>query len=129
LKLKQQHASLSEAQSARRQTEHMAKQASLATTYNRRVANQISLARRQAEETARQGNVILLFTVVTVVFVSEPTPSALPSPLTVQLPLSFITSFFTVPIAAFPYNDKDKMPVGFVLAIICKFAWPRRETC
>ncbi|OAQ78569.1 ankyrin repeat containing protein [Purpureocillium lilacinum] len=113
LKLKQQHASLSEAQSARRQTEHMAKQASLATTYNRRVANQISLARRQAEETARQGNVILLFTVVTVVF----------------LPLSFITSFFTVPIAAFPYNDKDKMPVGFVLAIICKFAWPRRETC
>ncbi|UNI22508.1 hypothetical protein JDV02_008392 [Purpureocillium takamizusanense] len=102
LELKQQHASLSEAQSARRQTEHMAKQASLATTYNRKVANQISLARRQAEETARQGNVILLFTVVTVVF----------------LPLSFITSFFTVPIAAFPYNDKDKMPVGFVLAII-----------
>ncbi|KAJ6442164.1 ankyrin repeat protein [Purpureocillium lavendulum] len=37
-----------------------------------------------------------------------------------SLPLSFITSFFTIPIAAFPYNDKDKMPVGFILGIICK---------
>ena len=70
LKLKLQHASLSEAHSARRQAEYTSHQTHVATSYNKKVAEQLDMARRQAEETARQGNVILLFTVVTVVFVS-----------------------------------------------------------
>ena len=70
LKLKHQHASLSEAHSARMQAEYTSRQTQVAVSYNKKVADQLDLARRQAEETARQGNVILLFTVVTVVFVS-----------------------------------------------------------
>ena len=70
LKLKLQHASLSEAHSARRQAAYTSHQTHVATSYNKKVAEQLDMARRQAEETARQGNVILLFTVVTVVFVS-----------------------------------------------------------
>jgi hypothetical protein len=53
-------------------------------------------------ETAKQGNVILLFTVVTVVF----------------LPLSFMTSFFTIELDAFPYNDDGKLPLPTILGII-----------
>ncbi|RYP00330.1 hypothetical protein DL766_007159 [Monosporascus sp. MC13-8B] len=68
LKLKQQHASLSEAHSARKQAEYTSRQTDVATSYNKKVADQLALARRQAEATARQGNVILLFTVVTVAF-------------------------------------------------------------
>lgn len=71
LKLKQQHASLSEAHSARKQAEYTSRQTHVATSYNKKVSDQLNLARQQAEETARQGNVILLFTVVTVVFVSS----------------------------------------------------------
>lgn len=71
LTLKQQHASVSEAQSARKQAEHNARHARLANIYSKQVADQLNLARQQAEATAKQGNMTLLFTVVAVVFVSK----------------------------------------------------------
>lgn len=69
--LKQQHASLSEAYYSRKQAEYTSQQARIATSYNKKVAHQLDLARQQAEATARQGNLTLLFTVVAVVFVSS----------------------------------------------------------
>ncbi|KAI0895389.1 hypothetical protein F4806DRAFT_80154 [Annulohypoxylon nitens] len=102
LKLKQQQATLSEAKSAREQAEYTSRQTKLATQYNLKIAQQLTLAQQQAEETAKQGNVILLFTVVTVVF----------------LPLSFMTSFFTIEIDVFPFDDQGRMPIGYILGII-----------
>ncbi|KAH6955850.1 hypothetical protein BKA56DRAFT_231914 [Ilyonectria sp. MPI-CAGE-AT-0026] len=102
LKLKQQHASLSEAHSARRLAEYNTDQARLATSYNKLVADQLTMAGKQAEQTAKQANVLLLFTVVTAVF----------------LPLSFMTSFFTIEIASFPVNESGKMAMSYVLPII-----------
>ncbi|KFA70940.1 hypothetical protein S40288_10226 [Stachybotrys chartarum IBT 40288] len=102
LKLKQQHASVSEAQSSRRQAEYTSNQVSIGTSYNRKVARQLELARKQAEATSKQGRVILLFTVVTVVF----------------LPLSFMTSFFTIELDVFPLNEDGRLGIGYVLGII-----------
>ncbi|RDW79267.1 uncharacterized protein DSM5745_06119 [Aspergillus mulundensis] len=57
------------------------------------------LAREQAADTARQGKTIMIFTIVTIVF----------------LPLSFITSFFTINIAEFPQTaGSDSLSLSFV---------------
>ncbi|KAH9906808.1 hypothetical protein F4778DRAFT_723465 [Xylariomycetidae sp. FL2044] len=53
----------------------------------------------QAEETARQGRTLTLFTVVTIVF----------------LPLSFMAAFFAIEIDAFPWNENGKLALGYVL--------------
>ncbi|OAL35995.1 hypothetical protein AYO20_04656 [Fonsecaea nubica] len=74
--LKQKHASLLEARWAR----HEAVQ-----------------TRRQAEETARQGNTIMVFTIATIVF----------------FPLSFIAAFFAINIVEFP-KDPDGLHLGYV---------------
>ncbi|KAF2648081.1 hypothetical protein K491DRAFT_261624 [Lophiostoma macrostomum CBS 122681] len=64
---------------------------------------------REARETAvaasKQGNTVMVFTVVTIVF----------------LPLSFLSSFFTIGIAAFPKDAKSgetNWPLGFILALL-----------
>ena len=54
--------------------------------------------KRQAEETARQGQIIMVFTIVTIIF----------------LPMSFLSSFFAINIAAFPRDDNDFLPLGWV---------------
>ncbi|KIW75774.1 hypothetical protein Z517_10517 [Fonsecaea pedrosoi CBS 271.37] len=74
--LKQKHASLLEARWAR---------------------DEAVQTRRQAEETARQGNTIMVFTIVTIVF----------------LPLSFIAAFFAINIVEFP-KDPDGLHLGYV---------------
>lgn len=51
-------------------------------------ANEARFARDQAAGTTRQGKIILVFTIVTIIF----------------LPLSFITSFFTINLAEFPHD-------------------------
>ena len=56
-------------------------------------------ARDQAAGTARQSQTIMVFTIVTIVF----------------LPLSFIAAFFTINIAEFPKADgNDSLPLGYV---------------
>ncbi|KAL7776684.1 hypothetical protein CFE70_007102 [Pyrenophora teres f. teres 0-1] len=65
---------------------------------------------REARETAvaasKQGNTVLVFTVVTIVF----------------LPLSFMSSFFAIGVAAFPKDDKTgetNWPLGLVTGLLC----------
>ena len=57
-------------------------------------------ARDQAAGTARQSQTIMVFTIVTIVF----------------LPLSFIASFFTINIQGFPRdsNDNINLPMGYI---------------
>ncbi|KAK4096981.1 hypothetical protein N658DRAFT_500971 [Parathielavia hyrcaniae] len=66
-------------------------------------------AREGSEESQRQGNIILVFTLVTVVF----------------LPLSFITSFFALEIDIFPKSaetDETLWPVGQVSGYLFGFS-------
>ncbi|OMP88041.1 hypothetical protein BK809_0002798 [Diplodia seriata] len=60
-------------------------------------------SREGAEETARQGSTIFVFTVVTIIF----------------LPLPFMTSFFALGISAFPQKDGEvNWPLGYVLSLL-----------
>jgi hypothetical protein len=57
--------------------------------------------RDQAQDTARQGQTIMIFTLVTIIF----------------LPMSFIASFFAINIADFPHNfsnGNSGLPLGYV---------------
>lgn len=56
-------------------------------------------ARDQAAGTARQTQTIILFTIVTIIF----------------LPLSFIASFFAIPVTQYPHDDGNlSLPLGYV---------------
>ncbi|KAJ4351186.1 uncharacterized protein N0V89_006525 [Didymosphaeria variabile] len=62
-------------------------------------------ARETAVATGKQGNTVLVFTVVTIVF----------------LPLSFMSSFFAIGIAAFPHNEESgevNWPLGTVMGLL-----------
>ncbi|KAI1409325.1 hypothetical protein F5Y13DRAFT_92301 [Hypoxylon sp. FL1857] len=85
LDLKQKQASISEAISARKQAENSAH-------YAQQQAE-------QAEETAKQGRTLMLFTVVTILF----------------LPLSFMAAFFAINIDVFPKNNAGSLELGYVL--------------
>lgn len=57
--------------------------------------------RDQAQDTARQGQTIMIFTLVTIIF----------------LPMSFIASFFAIDIVDFPHdfsNGNSGLPLGYV---------------
>lgn len=80
-------------------------------------AFEASYARIQAAETARQGQTLMVFTIVTVIF----------------LPLSFIAAFFALNVREFPHQgDNQEMPLSYVskwvfgiglsIAIACVFA-------
>ena len=56
-------------------------------------------ARDQAAGTAKQTQTIILFTIVTIIF----------------LPLSFIASFFAIPVTQYPHDDGNlSLPLGYV---------------
>jgi hypothetical protein len=67
--LKQKEANVSEALSARKQTENTSRQAEIAAQHAAQGAKHAEQATVQATETARQGKTVLLFTVVTIIFV------------------------------------------------------------
>jgi Mg2+ and Co2+ transporter CorA len=61
------------------------------------------LAREQAAEAARTGKMVMIFTIVTIIF----------------LPISFITSFFTIEIAEFPRAEgSNALQLSFVMKYI-----------
>ncbi|KAK5660329.1 hypothetical protein OQA88_12870 [Cercophora sp. LCS_1] len=60
------------------------------------------ISREGAEETARQGNTLLLFTIVTIIF----------------LPLSFISAFFAIDVQQFP-QDPDSHETSWPLGYLC----------
>ncbi|KAL4961262.1 uncharacterized protein BDV14DRAFT_128581 [Aspergillus stella-maris] len=53
--------------------------------------------RQQANDTAKQGNIVMVFTIVTIVF----------------LPLSFLTSLFALNVAEFPHQGEDVVYQGW----------------
>ncbi|OJD31678.1 ankyrin repeat protein [Diplodia corticola] len=60
-------------------------------------------SREGAEEAAKQGKTILVFTVVTIIF----------------LPLSFMASFFSLGVSIFPKQDgENNLPLGWVAAFL-----------
>jgi hypothetical protein len=70
LNLKQREASISEALSARKQAEHTSRQADEATRQAELTAEQARLGAIEAAEATKQGKMVLVFTVVTIIFVS-----------------------------------------------------------
>ncbi|RDW57478.1 hypothetical protein BP6252_13738 [Coleophoma cylindrospora] len=85
LDLKQKQANASEARSARKQAEA-----------TRLMAEE---AAKQSLDSARQGKTILVFTVITIIF----------------LPLSFMAALFAINIDAYPLNDNGKLPLAWVM--------------
>ncbi len=75
LNLKQKQANFSEAIDARKQAADTAKQTRLAAKNSKVTAEQLQIMTKQADETGRQGQTLMVFTVVTILFVRQ-----LPSP-------------------------------------------------
>ncbi|KAF3761449.1 hypothetical protein M406DRAFT_74401 [Cryphonectria parasitica EP155] len=90
--LKQKQANFSEAISSRKLARETAKNTELQI-------QQTEEMNKQALETARQGKVLMVFTVVTIIF----------------LPLSFMATFFAINIDAFPVNEAGKLELGYIL--------------
>ncbi|KAH8774561.1 hypothetical protein F5883DRAFT_15667 [Diaporthe sp. PMI_573] len=90
--LKQKQANFSEAISARKLARETAKNTELQIKQSEELS-------KQAEETARQGKTLMVFTVVTIIF----------------LPLSFMAAFFAINIDVFPVNEDGKLALDHVL--------------
>jgi hypothetical protein len=60
---------------------------------------------KMTRETTKQGRTVLIFALTTIVF----------------LPLSFMTSFFTLDISQFRTNAEGKLDLGYVSYIVCKY--------
>jgi hypothetical protein len=67
--LKQKQANFSEAMSARKQAEETTEQTRLAADHSQVMAHQLQIMIKQAEETRRQSQALMVFTVVTITFV------------------------------------------------------------
>jgi hypothetical protein len=138
LDLKQKQANVSEALSARMQAENTARHAEISAQHAAKGVEQAQLAREQAEATARQGRTVLVFTVVTIIFVSFNTIpftlafAVLPFPhfpytsfSLSRFPTSLAPTFFPVPQERNAYSEK--LPLSFVAAFfainIDRFPW------
>jgi Mg2+ and Co2+ transporter CorA len=99
LDLKQKNANISEAVESRKQAVQ---------------------TRIQAEETTKQGRTIMVFTIVTIIFVSTTRSSLINLLTTLQLPMSFLTSFFALNVDSFPHQDGNlSYPGSWVFSRIC----------
>lgn len=76
---------------------------------------------RQAEESVSQGRAVMMFTIVTIVFVCFPLPHAnrmvFANTLLPQLPLSFISSIFGMNNKEF--TDEGPMTLRYELKLMC----------
>jgi hypothetical protein len=59
-------------------------------------------SRRLAVESASAGGTLMVFTIVTVIF----------------LPLSFLAAFFAIVLEGLPYNERDRLPLNFILKYV-----------
>ena len=112
--LKQKHASILEALAMRKQADILARHAEEG-------AIQAREAKEQTGEAIKQGRTVLLFTVVTIVFVrlSLVLPGTQETNVQ-QLPLSFMAAFFAINIDVFPVNENGKLDLSYVLTYMCK---------
>ena len=77
----------------------------------------------QATAAASQGYTIMVFTIVTVIFVSLPHDHFLRRKLLiVQLPMSFIAAIFAINIKEFPRasDGSQSLPLSYVSKYTCK---------
>lgn len=99
-----------------------------------RSSNELArLARKQADETEAQSQILLLFTIVTIVFVSHTQASTALALTCPQLPLSFFTSYFGMNVVEFTgesgnTNQKEVWKVtgpasSGIIAILLIIAW------
>jgi len=102
LDLKQKQANLTEAFFSRQYAQNTSHQVELATGFAERGTNLAEATAKQAEETAKQGKTVILFTVVTIIF----------------LPLSFVAAFFTLNLDSFPVNTEGKLRTSYVLTYL-----------
>ncbi|CZR68982.1 uncharacterized protein PAC_18883 [Phialocephala subalpina] len=65
-------------------------------------------ARKQAEDTGKQGNTIMVFTIVTILF----------------LPASFMASFFALPVDKFPRVQTSELELSYVVKWMLTFTVP-----
>jgi len=81
-----------------------------------------------ARATARQGKTLMVFTIVTIIFVSpfcgSPMPTYRADQLTcgvnTQLPLSFFAAFFAIEITEFRRDEGGTLGLGYISAIMCE---------
>ena len=79
--------------------------------------------RKQTDETIEQGRTLMVFTIITIVFVSNfLTLNGTIALLTIfQLPMSFLASLFALNITVFPHSGDDLVyEPKFIFSIICK---------
>ncbi|KAH6621147.1 hypothetical protein B0J18DRAFT_431690 [Chaetomium sp. MPI-SDFR-AT-0129] len=99
LDLKQKQAGFSVAIDARKQAEATAEQTQLVADNSSLTAQQLKMMANQATESGRQTKTLMVFTVVTIIF----------------LPSSFMAAVFAINLDVFPWNDNDKLPFDYFL--------------
>jgi uncharacterized membrane protein (DUF106 family) len=127
LDLKQKHANFAEARDSRTQAEQTTEQTRLANRNSKATADQLKMMTKQAEETGRQGKTLMVFTVVTITFVSfadpricsiiyscELTVVHLRGPFS-QLPSSFMAAVFAINLDSLPLDSNDRLPLSYFL--------------
>nr|KMM70937.1 ankyrin repeat and SOCS box protein 10 [Coccidioides posadasii RMSCC 3488] len=99
LDLKQKQANALEALSSRKQAENTFAQAEATQSLTEESLKLAQYTHDQSREATRQGRTVLLFTVVTIIF----------------LPLSFISAFFAINIDVFPWTSSGRLPLDYIL--------------
>ncbi|TPX21918.1 hypothetical protein DIZ76_015883 [Coccidioides immitis] len=99
LDLKQKQANVLEALSSRKQAENTFAQAEATQSLTEESLKLAQYTHDQSREATRQGRTVLLFTVVTIIF----------------LPLSFISAFFAINIDVFPWTSSGRLPLDYIL--------------
>jgi len=107
-----------EAYSARRQAENTAKQVKASTKIQ-------SMMAEQALESGKQGKTLMVFTVVTIIFVCD---YLIPDPIPMfsylfygsQLPSSFLAAVFAINLDSLPQSDDGRLPTGYFLTYLCE---------
>jgi hypothetical protein len=89
-------------------------------------------AREQAVSTSRQGHTIMVFTIVTILFVSLPSTLLLQlkstNRVTVKLPMSFMAAFFAINVKEFPHAEDSTLRLNWVLKYTRKLV-PINKRC
>ncbi|KAK4097670.1 hypothetical protein N658DRAFT_267125 [Parathielavia hyrcaniae] len=104
LNLKLKQASFTEATDTRKQAEDTALQTKLAGEHSGVIADQLKTMKEQALETGRQGKALMVFTVVTVIF----------------LPSSFMAAVFSIDLDTFPADSNGRMPLDYFIKYLCR---------
>lgn len=114
-------------------------QALVSTNHAGAMKQQLRLLTKQAEESDKQSKALMVFTVVTIVFVGGlmgggelPDLAAMSLTLGItllttlrehqQLPSSFLAAVFAINLDAFPLNENGKLPLGYFLKFLCTYS-------